>query len=191
MIEVFDTEAARILLARRKLACPHCRAALRPWGHARVRVVRELGGGERPVRPDRARCTGCAATHVVLPAAMLPRRAYTADVIGQALVSAARGHGHRTIARRLAVPDATVRGWIRRARSRAPHLWQLGVQSVVALDQDALPTLDRPSTLACAIDALAAAATALGRRFDLADTSPWERVTVVTHGRLLAPAPAT
>lgn len=144
---------------------------------------------QRTVCPDRVRCTGCLATHVVVPAAVLPRRAYTADVIGQALVEAALGHGHRTIARRLAAPRATVRSWIRRARAR--HLWQLGIQAVVALDADALPTLDRPSMLACAVEALAAAAIALGHRFDLTGTSPWERGAVVTRGRLLAPVTAT
>ena len=32
MLEVFDTAAARDALARRKLPCPACGAALRPWG---------------------------------------------------------------------------------------------------------------------------------------------------------------
>ena len=32
MIEVFDTAAARIALARRKLGCPGCGQPLRPWG---------------------------------------------------------------------------------------------------------------------------------------------------------------
>ena len=66
MIEVFDTVAARDALARRKLRCPDCGAALRPWGRVRERSVRELGGGLLTVRPDRARCTGCQVTHVVL-----------------------------------------------------------------------------------------------------------------------------
>jgi hypothetical protein len=34
--------------------CPHCAGELRPWGHARVRVVR-LASGEEQVRPPRAR----------------------------------------------------------------------------------------------------------------------------------------
>ena len=43
MIEVFDTTAARIALARR-MACPACGQPLRPWGHARERTIRDLGG---------------------------------------------------------------------------------------------------------------------------------------------------
>jgi len=77
MIEVFDTAAARSALARRKLRCPDCGQALRPWGHARERTIRELGGALATVRPDRALCTGCGVSHVVLDAGLLPRRAWT------------------------------------------------------------------------------------------------------------------
>ena len=104
MIEVFDTAAARIALARRKLGCPGCGQPLRPWGHARERTVRDLDGALVTVRPDRALCPGCEVTHVVLDAGLLPRRAYAAGLIGQALVAAALGSGHRHIARDLAVP---------------------------------------------------------------------------------------
>jgi transposase-like protein len=189
MIEVFDTAAARCALARRKLRCPDCGQAVRPWGRARERTVRELGGSLLTVRPDRARCTGCDVTHVVLDAGLLSRRAYTAGLIGQALVAAARGRGHRLIARELAVPGGTVRGWIRRARRSAGHLRAAGVRAVVALDPDALPAQPRESELACALDALGAAAMALGDRFGLQHASPWARVTVLTRGQLLNLSP--
>lgn len=55
MIEVFDTTAARSALARRKLGCPDCGQALKSWGRARERTVRELGGALVTVVPDRAR----------------------------------------------------------------------------------------------------------------------------------------
>src|SRR5258708_3966192 len=61
MIEVFDTTAARIALARRMLGCPGCSQPLRPWGHAPERTVRDTGGTLVTVRPDRALCTGCRA----------------------------------------------------------------------------------------------------------------------------------
>jgi hypothetical protein len=38
------------------------------------------------VRPDRALCTGCGISDVVLDAGLLPRRAYAAGLIGQAIV---------------------------------------------------------------------------------------------------------
>ena len=93
MIEVFDTTAARIALARRMLGCPGCDQPLRLWGHARERTVRDTGGTPLTIRPDRALCTGCGVTHVVLDAGLLPRRAYAAGLIGQALAASARGHG--------------------------------------------------------------------------------------------------
>jgi len=61
MIEVFDTAAARIALARRKLGCPGCGQPLRPWGHARERTVRDLDGALVTVRPDR-RCAPAATS---------------------------------------------------------------------------------------------------------------------------------
>ena len=87
---------------------PGCGQPLRPWGRARERTVRDLGGALVTVRPDRASCPGCEVTHVVLDAGLLPRRAYAAGLIGQALVAAALGSGHRRIARDLAVPAGTV-----------------------------------------------------------------------------------
>ena len=82
MIEVFDTAAPGRRWPRRKLRCPDCGQALKPWGRARERTIRELGGALLTVRPDRARCTGCDVTHVVLDAGLLPRRAYAADLAG-------------------------------------------------------------------------------------------------------------
>jgi hypothetical protein len=190
MIEVFDTAAARIALARRKLGCPDCGQPLRQWGHARERTVRDLDGTLVRLRPDRTFCIGCDVTHVVLDAGLLPRRAYAAGLIGQALVAAALGSGHRRIARELAVPAGTVRGWIRGARRSAAELRITGIRTVVAFDQDALPARVRPDELGCALELLGAAATVLGRRFGLQHTSLWARINVLTRGRLLAMAPA-
>jgi hypothetical protein len=190
MIEVFDTAAARIALARRKLGCPDCGQPLRPWGHARERTVRDLDGTLVRLRPDRTFCIGRDVTHVVLDAGLLPRRAYAAGLIGQALVAAALGSGHRRIARELAVPAGTVRGWIRGARRSAAELRITGIRTVVAFDQDALPARVRPDELGCALELLGAAATVLGRRFGLQHTSLWARINVLTRGRLLAMAPA-
>jgi hypothetical protein len=135
MIEVLDTVAARQALARRRLPCPDCGQP----GRARERTVREPGGAVAAVRPDRARCTGCGVTHVVLDAGQL----------------------------RIA-----------------------GIRAVVALGPEALPARARPDELGDALDALGAAAMAVGDRFGLQGSSLWARVTVLTRGRLLAPSPA-
>jgi hypothetical protein len=190
MIEVFDTAAARIALARRKLGCPGCDQPLRPWGHARERTIRDTGGELLTVRPDRAMCTGCGATHVVLDAGLLPRRAYTIGLIGQALVASALGHGHRPITRDLAVPAGTVRGWIRGARRSATQLRVTGIRTVLASGHDELLAWTRTDELGGALEHLAAAALVIGREYGLEHTSWWARINVLTGGRLLTMAPA-
>jgi hypothetical protein len=82
---------------------------LAPWGHARWRSSRLKVGAVR-YRPRRGCCTGCAKTHVLLPAAWLLRRADAASVIGSALLAKAAGQGHRSIAAALGRPASTVRG---------------------------------------------------------------------------------
>jgi hypothetical protein len=117
MIEVFGTPAAGIALARRKLGCPDCGKPLRPWGHARERTVCGLHGTPVTTRPDRARCPACQVTYVVLDAALLPRRACAARLIGQALVAAAHGSGHRP-ARPVWRKRAALRAGVPRSRGR-------------------------------------------------------------------------
>ncbi len=189
MIEVFDTAAARRALARRRLHCPGCAAPLRPWGRARTRTVRDRDGAQLTFRPDRARCTGCDATHVVLDAGLLAHRGYSVGVVGQALLAAAAGLGHRRVAGQLALPEGTVRGWLRRARGSARRLHEIGVQTTVLLDPDLLPAGERTDPLTLALDALGAATLAVGRRFTHEKTDPWARINVLTRGRLLAPLP--
>ncbi len=48
------------------LSCPECGGVLARWGRARPRRLR---GPDGPMRlwPRRSRCTGCEATHVLLP----------------------------------------------------------------------------------------------------------------------------
>ncbi len=167
MIEVFDTTAARIAPARRMLGCPGCDQPLRPWAHARERTIRNLDEALLTACPDRALCTGCGVTHVVLDVGLLPRRAYTAGLIGQALVASVLGHGHRHIACDLAVPAGTVRGWIRGARRSAVRLRVIGIRAVLASDHDELLSWGRTGELGAALEYLAAAALVLSRRHGL------------------------
>jgi hypothetical protein len=189
MIEVFDVGAARRALFRRALRCPGCSAPLKPWGRAREREVCGPGGAREAFRPDRGRCAGCGATHVILQAGLLSGRAYAAGLIGQALAAAAGGHGHRRVAGDLGVPAGTARGWIRRARRSAEQLRVIGVQAVVALDPELLPARALADPLGCAVDALGAAAVAMDRRLGLDAADMWERIVVLTRGRLLSLAP--
>jgi uncharacterized protein DUF6431 len=119
---VLDQAAARRALSARRLRCPDCREPLRPWGRARSRKVHDTGATTQ-LTPDRARCTGCAATHVLLPATLVPRSGYGAGTVASALLAAAGGAGHRAIAADLALPAGTVRDWCRRARHGADAMF--------------------------------------------------------------------
>ena len=136
MLSIAITEAdLEVALDRGLLACPGCSAPLSPWGFARSREVR-MRHGTRSVRPRRALCHGCGATHVVCPSWSVPRRRDGAEVIGEALLRAAGGEGHRRIARRLGRPPGTVRGWLRAGRSRAQSLRMSASRLVVSLDHE-------------------------------------------------------
>ncbi len=191
MIEVIDPVAARLALFAGRLACPACGGTLGPWGRTRERAVAGPSGvpGTTVVRLDRARCRSCRATHVLLPATLVRRRSYPLYVIGTALAVAGEGAGSRTVATQLSLPAGTVRSWLRRARDNAEALYRVGVQTVVALDPDLLPTTPRATMLGTALHTLAAAATAMIDRF--APDRPshlWPVINLLTRGQLLASA---
>jgi hypothetical protein len=79
----------------------------------------------RPLRPRRARCRDCGATHLLSPSWAVPRRADAAGVIARAAArSVLHGAGSRRLAAECGVPAATVRGWLRRLRARAGQVLQ-------------------------------------------------------------------
>lgn len=188
MIEVVDALAARQALVAGRLRCLSCEGMVRPWGRTRDRAVTGPQGTVT-VRLDRARCCSCRATHVLLPAVLVAGRSYPLGVISAALVAAGQGAGSGSVAAGLGVPAGTVRPWLRRARSNAEALYRFGVQTVVALDADLLPSSPRATALGDTLDTLAAAALATIRRFT--PDQPvrlWPVINVLTCGRLLAPA---
>ena len=181
-----DTDAVAVerLLVTGQLVCPACGGVLAPWGHARWRSSRLEHGGVRH-RPRRASCTGCAKTHVLLPAVWLSRRADAASVIGSALLAKAAGQGHRSIAAALGRPASTVRGWLRRFGVRAEQVRVLFTLLLYRLDPQAGPLLPRESVFEDALEALGRAGAAGVRR--LAPRPPWEFASWASGGLLLAP----
>lgn len=183
-----ETDAAAVEERLRSggLACPGCAGVLAGWGRARARTVR---GPESPVRmvPRRSRCTGCRATHVLLPVVVLVRRADTAVVIGAALAAKASGVGHRRTATMLGRPPATVRGWLRRFATRVEEVRAVFTRWCRSLASD--PVLPGPagSAWADAIAALDAAAAALAARFGVVEVPVWQIAVAVSSGRLLLP----
>ena len=118
-----DGDVVERQLAGGELACPSCGGVLGGWGNGARRRVRLPGrleaGRDAWLVPRRSRCRECGATHVLLPAWCLSRRADAGAVIGSALEAAAAGAGHRAIAAGLGRPASTVRGWLRRFAARA------------------------------------------------------------------------
>jgi hypothetical protein len=187
MIAVLDDKRAGHDLTHGQLPCPACRSPLRPWGSARSRPVRQADGSTRQVRPLRARCRTCRHTHVLLPAACPPRSAYSTTVIGTALLGAAFGHSHRTVATDLNLPAETVRGWLRRARRGIDHLYQRAAQALVRVEPDLLTRLaPQPTPLAEALNLLLATSSATARTLHLETAEPWPLAAMICGGRLLA-----
>lgn len=183
-----DPVLVETMLVRGQLGCPGCRSSLRPWGWAQSRWVRGIAA---PLRPRRARCSGCLLTHVLLPVTVLLRRAYAVEVVGAALARRAAGAGHRVIAAQLAVPAGTVRGWLRvmAGRLEPARLLLLQVAHRAAVD------LRVPDSLGCPwrdlLAALGAATVAVIGRFGpvgvLGPVTAWKVAVAVSAGRLLAP----
>ena len=170
-------------LAAGELACS-CGDGLIRWGYARLRVVRGLGW----LRPRRVRCQGCGVTHVVLSVACLRRRADAVEVIGAALRAKAAGAGHRPIAAGLDRPTSTVRGWLRRFGRNAE--WVRSVLAELLIELDPLHGPIRPAATgaADAVEMVGLVAAAARRRLGVVGAvSPWQLVSAVTDGRLLAP----
>jgi hypothetical protein len=185
---VSGLEQVEQLLLAGDLPCPHCQAALRPFGHGRPRIVRGPGSSRLKVTPRRARCGGCRRTQILLPTALTVRRADSTEVIGNALIAKVRGGGVRTIAAALNRPESTVRRWLRGAGEvHAQWLHRQGVDYAAIIDRELLanpPPQD--TTLGHALNLLGGAAHRYRERLGL--TVPlWSLVGVFAQGRLIMP----
>lgn len=124
----------------------------------------------------------------MLVAGILPRRWDDLVSVGQALLAAADGAGHRPISRRLGVPAATVRGWLRRALANAAELASAALATAYDFDRDLVRVQPTGTALGDALQALGTAAAAFVRRFGLA-SSPrpaWQLVANISHGQIPA-----
>jgi hypothetical protein len=178
---------AEELLGDGLLSCPGCGGRLGGWGHAVRRRVWRAGRIPVAIRPRRARCGSCGATHVLLPAWLLARRSDGTAVIGDMLARAARGQGFRSIAAASGVPGDTVRDRLRRFGASAGRVREFFTRLAGVLAADPVP-LDRAgSAVGDAVVAVAAAAAAASGRWPALAVSPWELAAVMTMGSLLSP----
>ena len=164
------------------LGCPSCRGVLGPWGYARERVLR-CRGGDRWLRPRRARCRGCAGTHVLLPQLAFSRRQDEVSVIGGAIEAKVAGEGFRRIAARLGASPETVRGWLRRFAERAGEIRAYFTRCAVVLDPEIGAVLAAGSDVADALEAIAVAVRAWVLRFGPA--AAWQIASKLSGGLLL------
>lgn len=183
MVGSDEGEVERELVAG-GLACPECRSRLRPWGFARWRALRGRGGKPLGRRPRRSICSGCRATHVLLPVDGFCRRRDLAEVIGEALVAKMAGAGHRPIARGLGVPADTVRGWLRRFAARAGEIREHFTRLAHLLGVDLAGMAPRASPVADALEAIGVAARAAAARFG--PEPVWSFTSGATAGGLLS-----
>jgi DNA-binding NarL/FixJ family response regulator len=105
-------------------------------------------------------------------------------VIGEALRLAARGLGHRTIARRLGRPPGTVRRWLRAARRRAGTLRACATRWTGALDPEIGAITPAGSALGDAVEAIMLAVRAWVLRFGGSASGPWDLAVCLTGGLL-------
>lgn len=166
-----------------ELFCPVCSGVLRPWGSARRRVLRCVGG-EVWRCPRRGRCESCGRTHVLLSCDSLVRRRDEVVVIGTALVMRAAGHGHRWAADVLGVPAATVRGWLRRFSRNAGLIRVWFTVLAHGLDPVLGPISPTGSGVGDAVEAVAVAARAASLRLGV--LGPWWFASKASQGRLLS-----
>jgi hypothetical protein len=168
------------------LSCPGCGGVLAGWGYARTRVVRGVAGRWR-LRPRRARCRGCGATHVLLPLGVLLRRADEAGVVGAAITAKAAGLGAGSVAGLLDRPVETVREWLRRFGGRADAVRGWFTTLLCAVAPDPVVPQAMGSVWADAVAAMRAVAAAVVARFAVVGVTVWQVVAGACAGRLLAP----
>jgi transposase-like protein len=172
-----------VALRAGQLACPHCKAELRPWGHARARTARLAELTERH-RPRRARCRACHKTSVLLADRFFARRQDSAEVIGQALLAKAAGAGQRAVAARLGRTRETVRNWFRSFGTRAGSICRHFLTWALALDARLHEVVAHGSAFADAVEAVALAARAASLAFG--PRPVWSWASRMSRGGLLS-----
>lgn len=186
MVLIVWNDPARVeaALCSGELSCPHRDGQLRPWGSARLRILRSRSGASTELRPRRARCASCTKTSVLLPDVWLLRRVDEVAVIGAALLQRASGAGHRKIATMLDRPPETVRGWLRRFCSKAEALRVHFTTWALALDARLDEIEPQESIFDEALEAIGLAARAASVL--LGPRRPWSWVSAMTAGMLLS-----
>ena len=185
-----DPDAVEFQLLAGELACPLCRGRLKPWGFGAGRSIRfQVPVAVRRFAPRRARCSDCAATHILLSWELAARRADSAAVIAEAVeLNIVQGAGHRKIAKVLDRPETTVRDWLRAFRANAPAMVEAFTARVHRATAQALGFWPAPATTTVgnALGMLMAHAEVLAHLHRQAPvpvvTVPWHQGALMGHG---------
>jgi hypothetical protein len=159
LLFVLDPEAAATRVADGVQPCPasECSGFFQPWGSARTRPVRLLGGGTDSVTPRRARCRQCDRTHVFIPSPGVPEtHRQHRDRLGGPRRRRSGGWDTGRSPNRSGVPATTVRGWLRRARANSEIIAnraRIFRSDLELYKPDRLPKFDTP--LACMVHTVA------------------------------------
>jgi Domain of unknown function (DUF6431) len=160
--------------------CPSCGGRLGRWGSYRRWARRREE--TRLLRITRAICGSCRRTHALLPSFLYARRIDLAELILGALEM---GRGHRPAAAEAGVPEATARGWLRRAREVAAA--HRATFIALAVELGALPPRAPPpqTPLAALTEAIELAHRAARERFEAAAPGSRAAFSVAASGGLL------
>ena len=165
-----------------RASCPACSVPMGFWSGYR-RWVRVDGLFHR-LWICRARCSGCAVSHALLPSFLLVGRHDAVDVIGGALADVSAGLSVGRVAGLVDVPFTTVRGWVRRFAGRAA-MWLSGFAALTVEFGGVIPTRWPSTTTAGAIAAMGWAHRAGVARQPVLTPSLWGFVAVVCGGALI------
>lgn len=186
-----DPDTVEFQLLGRELICPLCSGRLRPWGFGVGRSIRYgVPAVSRRFTPRRARCSDCAATHILLPPGLAARRADHAAIIAEAVeLNTVQGAGHRKIAVVLGRAETTVRDWLRTFSANAPAVMTAFAARVHRATAEALGFWPAPASTGKA-NALAMLMAHAGVLAHLHRSGPGAVVSVPWHqGALMAHGP--
>lgn len=106
--------------------CPNCRCAGNFTGHGSYLRHLVVIGSSALVRVRRVRCASCGATHAVLPAGMVPYRAYSEGFVLAVLSAWASGLSNARVRSEFGISESTRRRILSDSRRRVCALLSCG-----------------------------------------------------------------
>lgn len=152
-----------------------------------MRRIRTPAGAVE-VTPRRGRCRLCKVTHVLLPAWLFVRRAFTGALMWACVLARAGGSKMAAIGARFGIRASTVASWLRRITGRADWWRQMLMDVLALVDGRVRRFVPARSALGDAVAVLDAVLVALhGRDSRMATLTAPELASHLTRAHLFAP----